>query len=487
MNPLLLILWALLGPALPAGPLPEATFAEAGRTACLVPEGLITAELRWAGLTVTAREGALQIGDRRFTACDALPDPFPTALATFEGALYVGFRAAGVHRYAHGRFHRVTGLPVDGVRALAATSERLWIGLGTRGLFFTGDDGRARRYPHWILGRRGITGLAAQGGRLEVGVGPYGWWRIEGAEPSRVARSVFAGCFGEEGPLAPVTGCALSTAEVASGLPSGHVTALARHQGALYVGTFDEGLARQTATGFEAVSGAPRFVNALLSDGTTLWIASPRGLYRLDHRGVRAAGLPLPSRHVNGLGLGRDGALWVATSRGLAGFGQGGIRRYDRSNGLPGRIVYAVAITDDGAVWAGTDRGAVRIGADGVTAFTQANGGVPHDWINALLADGEQVYAGTYDAGVVRLTRDGRGQAVPGLESAWVNPAGLAFVSSRLTVATLGDGFLSVDARSVGAPLRRAGLPSADVTASLVHDGKLYIGTRGGLARVDAP
>ena len=462
----------------------ESVFDTGGKTICVIPDGELTARGEWAGRRVEAREGALVIGGRRFTACDGLPGPHPSALAVFNGALFVGFRGAGLHRFVDGGFERVAGLPIDGVRALAVHDATLWIGLGARGVYISRDGHTASTFRHWVLGRRGVTGMAVQGDRLEVGLGPYGWWRVVGTKVERVEKHVFAGCFGVSGPAAPVTECALGVGASVSGLPSGHITALAHHQTRLYVGTFDGGLALKEGESFRAVEGAPRFINALLSDGEVLWIASPRGLYRLDGRGVRRADLPLPSDHVNGLALGADGTVWVATSRGLAGFSARGMRQYTHRNGLPGRIVYAVAVTDDGAIWAGTDRGAARFSAEGVTVFSQANGTLTHDWINALLADGDGVYAGTYDAGVVRLTADGQGRAVPGLETAWVNPAGLSFRQKRLTVSTLGDGYLSLAPGEASMPTRRAGLPSNDVTASIVHRGALYIGTRGGLAMV---
>ena len=122
-----------------------------------------------------------------------------------------------------------------------------------------------------------------------------------------------------------------------------------------------------------------------------------------------------------------------------------------------------------------------RITSGGVTVYSHAGGQLPHDWVNALLPDGDAVLAGTYDAGVWRLTADGRGRPVRGLEAAWVNPAGLARVGDALLVTTLGGGLL---VRRDGAVLRQAHLPSEDVTAVLHHHGALWIGTRGGLARL---
>lgn len=473
--------------------LPDAVFADGGKTTCVVADGPWIAEAQWQGHKVRARQGMLQVGDRKYTACDGLPGAFPTALSVVDGRLFVGFRAAGVQLFDGEGFEGIAGLPTDGVRALAGDATTLWIGLGVEGLYrYEAGARRAMRFKHWILGRKGITALGfSKHGRLEIGAGPYGWWRIEAGRTRRVERGRFIGCFKDGVPgdmhsgcsgAAPVPGADDASATNSSGLPSGHVTALAHHQGVLYVGTFDGGLARRGPDGFEAVHGAPRFINALLSDGLDLWIATPRGLFQMGSRGVVRSRLPLPSQHINALTLGTDGTLWVATSRGLAGFGPGGSIVHTVASGLPGRIVYAVAATADGAIWAGTDHGAARIAVDGTTVFTQANGGLTHDWVNALVADGNAVFAGTYDAGVVHLTADGQGVPVPGLESAWVNPGGLRFVGGRLTVSTLGDGYLSV---RKGQAVRRSGLPSEDVTAALLHEGSLYVGTRGGLARID--
>lgn len=459
--------------------------ASAAEVGCVVAEGPARARAAWRGVEVVARDGAIEIGGRRITACEGLPGAFPTAVAASGDVLYVGFRAAGLHRFDGEGFEAVSGLPADAVSALAVDGDRVWVGTGAGGLWRV-RDGRATRFRHWVLGKRPVTALhVARDGDLHVGAGPYGWWRVRGEEGRRVEKDTYVGCFAEVGgkvrALPPGRACGVGQAGAASGLPSGHVTALEIFEGTLYVGTFDAGLARRTDAGrFEEVPGAPRFVNALLGERGRLWIGTPKGLFRLEKGEVREAGIGLPSDHVNGLARGRDGTIWVATSNGLAGVGRGGVRVIDRAHGLPARIVYSVAVTEDGAVWAGTAGGVARFGEDGVTVFTQANGALPHDWVNALLADGDEVLAGTYDAGVARLTADGSGAAMDGLEGAWVNPGGLARVGDALLVSTLGGGLWRV-----GEAVEKVdGLPSEDVTATVRVGDALWVGTRGGLAWV---
>ncbi len=481
---------------------------------CVVAEGRVVAEVRVGGVVVRARPGALEVDGLTITPCEGLPGAYPTALAVADDTLYVGFRAAGLHRYLDGRFEPVAGLAGRAIRALASHGGGVWVGTD-RGLLHA-QGAQARRIRHWVIGRREVTALhVAADHTLHIGAGPYGWWHAthwyddRNLKPKwskkprieRIERQAFVGCFSEvAGKVEPRTtassfgitpgssfgvtpgfGCGLGMAAAASGLPSGHVTTLASHRGVLYVGTFDAGLARQVGDRFEPVPGAPRFVNALLSDGRALHIGTPRGLFRLQDGVVRRAPVALPSHHVNGLARADDGTRWVATSAGIVGIGPRGVRVIDRAAGLPGRIVYSVTTTRDGAVWAGTAGGVARITSDGVTTYTHAGGQLPHDWVNALLPDGDGVLAGTYDAGVWRLAADGSGEPVAGLQSAWVNPAGLARMGGTLLVTTLGGGLL---VRRGGEVVRQARLPSEDVTAVVRHRGQLWIGTRGGLAQL---
>ncbi|MEZ4268183.1 MAG: hypothetical protein R3F39_17610 [Myxococcota bacterium] len=464
------------------------TVSAARAARCVVAEGPIRGQVEWPGHGVaTIRDGALELPGRAITTCEGLPGAFPTALAHSGGRLVIGFRAAGAFVYDGKTFARIEGLPEDAVRSLATDGDRVWIGTGASGLWRWSAGGEPERVAHSVLGRREISALAVDGGTLHVGAGMYGTWTV--SPTGRVRRSergVYAACFraraGALVPSPPGRGCDMGQAPAASGLPSPHVTALSEHEGRLVVGTFDKGLAELGDDGrFRAVDGSPPFINALLQEGSTLWIATPKGLYRRDAgEAVRAVPSRLPSDHVNGLAMGDDGTLWVATGQGLAGLGpDGSVRVLDESRGLPSRIVYSVAVTDDGAVWAGTAGGVARFGPEGVSRFTQSSGALTHDWVNALFADGESVLAGTYDAGVVRLFPDGGGALDAELQDLWVNPGGIAYLGGgRLAVATLGDGLVVSDRGG----LRTVGpLPSDDVTAAFVWDGVLWVGTRGGL------
>jgi ligand-binding sensor domain-containing protein len=449
---------------------------------CVVPRGPTLAEVRLPdGSTARARDGAVEIDARVLTFCDGLPDAHPTALAVFRGALVVGFRRGGAQRFDGHRFIPIAGAGHRAVRALAASPDTLWIGTA-EGLLRV-DDAGTHRDPHPVLGRREITALhLAKDGTLHVGAGAWGRWRRSGTV-TRHERGVYVGCFreshGRVEARPPGPGCQAAPPD-GPGLASGHISALEHIDDHLYIATFDHGLYRRAPDGrITRVEEVPPFVNALTVDGARLYVGTTDGLYRIDGGAVARVELGLPGEHVNALHLGGDGVLRVATSQGLAELGPTGTRLLDERAGLPTRFLYAVTRTEDGAVWVGTAAGAVRLADGAARQYSQASGALPHDWVTALLPDGDGVLAGTYDAGVVRLAPDGHGRALPGLERAWVNPGGLVRIDDHLYVLTLGDGLLDSGPRG----LTRMHLPDDDVTALVPTGGALFIGTRGGLVR----
>jgi ligand-binding sensor domain-containing protein len=438
------------------------------------------------GRIATASPSALRVGTRVFTACDGLPSAQPSALTVRQGRLVIGFRAGGVFELVPERidghlFVRLPGPPAP-VRALAAEGARLYIGTNA-GLWQLDGAGPARRVDHPVLRRREITALElGRDGALHVGAGPYGWWRRGPDGKTRLVRAVYAGCFAEGPrgvePRAPGPQCTPAH-HPTGGLPSSHVTALEHFDGHLYVGSFDHGLYRKDGATWARIEGIPPFVNALAADRDQLWIGTPKGLYRLKDQLVGRIELGLPGEHVNGLSLGARGTVHVATGQGLVELTPtGGVRLIDEHAGLPSRICYAVTETKDGAIWVATAGGVARLG-DGVQLYSQTSGALPHDWVTSLLPDGDAVLAGTYDAGVARLTPDGRGARLPGLERAWVNPNGLYRAGDRLLIMTLGDGLLV----STTTHTEVVHLPADDVTAVAPDGAHLWIGTRAGLVR----
>lgn len=418
--------------------------------------------------------------DGRFdTACTVLPDAHPLAIARWDDGFVVAFRDAPLEFWDSGRYRPLAGAPKAHARALASDAEHLYVGTD-RGLFSLDHAGNHVPVAESRLGNRGITALYVKPDRsLLVGTDSEGLWIVpKDGQPENLQKKAVVGCIrgrgGSVSILPPGPKC-LDPA-TAGTLPAQHVTALAAYRGALAVGSFDGGVFLIGAKGeTKSVEGAPRNVNALLAAGERLYIGAANGLFAVEKGRAQRVSLGAPEPHVNDLVLARDGALWLATNRGLLRWMDGAARAFSTERGLPSPLVYAVAEAADGAIWAGTARGLVRLTGHAAETFGTANGKLPHDWVTALLPDGTGVLVGTYNAGVVRLSARGESAPVEAFAKAWVNPHALARVGGALVVGTEGNGALGL-----GAPLH---VPSSDVTALLELDGSLWIGTRAGLMR----
>jgi ligand-binding sensor domain-containing protein len=287
------------------------------------------------------------------------------------------------------------------------------------------------------------------------------------------------------------------------GLPSADVTSLAHAFGSLFVGTFDQGLARVRNGRVEPLDRAQsRYrldgrindlaVTRSAPDGERLWIATDRGLYWHDgRRFVPVEDEGAPGRvHVTSLHVDDKGALWVTSSRTLSRRQHGRWASFSGDPTFP--VVHLHAVTTDraGRVWVGSLHGLYlfdpRLGTfarDGV-----ASRALPVNWVTAIVPFGEGVAIGTYHGGLSffdghRFQIDREGDR--GLPAGWVNPHAMRMLDGELFVGTLERGLL------VGTPgrwrqLRVAdGLPSDDVTDIVpAGDRGAWIATRGGLARV---
>jgi diguanylate cyclase (GGDEF)-like protein len=282
----------------------------------------------WAG-TETGGLCALQPGPVQcFTTADGLPHETVYALANSrDGSLWVGTDGGGVARLRDGRFVetidvRRGGLPNDRVRALVETADgALWIST-TSGVTRV-HEGKTTRVKE-LEDRQLRPLLALPDGTLLAGTDGAGLWRVseQGARATRIAG-------------------------VGHGLESDRVFSLTADAegGGVWIGTSGGGLGR-----LDLATGAVRSLtrrDGLHDDvvfqvvdegrGRDLWLTSNRGLYRVSRDRVLAAmkGTPsdlsgvvygtadgMPSAECNAAFpaaiRGRDGRLWVATSRGVA-------------------------------------------------------------------------------------------------------------------------------------------------------------------------
>lgn len=165
---------------------------------------------------------------------------------------------------------------------------------------------------------------------------------------------------------------------------------------------------------------------------------------------------------------------------------------WDNEDGLPQSRVEAIAQSTDGYLWFGTQEGLVRFDGVTFTAVARGEGGLPNADIRSLLADDESgVWVGTRRGGLVHVDADLTVDVVaspealphPAVSSLALGPGGELWIgtfdglcrrpASREAsgeIACLGDD---------------DGLPTAYVRVLLADATGVWVGTRGGLARVE--
>jgi len=403
-----------------------------------------------------------------------LPSPFVWSLAVAgaEGELHVGTLAGLVKISTRGGHARAELLGPADARALGAVDGSALLvggyGQGLRRLSL--HTGRITSAPGWAAVGAGsfVNAISAADGATCVGTRAGAWVKRGPAAPRRVR------------PAGP---------------PSNDVSALATHGGRLYVGTFDGGLAALEGGRWQQVRGVDRRIDALAIQRTgattTLWVGTPRGLFRLRGGSVRRFGTAdgLRHQHVHALAVLRDGALLAGTARGVV------IVRGDRvepitvKQGLPVASVWAAIEDREGGLWLGTSRGlyhwsrALRR----YTRYSVSGGHLKDDWVTALTLHNGAIYVGTYNAGVSRLTRGADGAWTGAhLGGGWVNFAGLRVLGQTLYAACMSGLYrLSLETKDGAATMARVPLaaPGRDVTAvTPAPQGKLWVASRRGLA-----
>lgn len=296
---------------------------------------------------------------------------------------------------------------------------------------------------------------------------------------------------------------AFTSYDVESGLPSTQIWALLQDsRGLLWVGT-SWGLARYDSGGFAGLGiseGLPALtVRAIVEDATgQLWLGTSTGVASYDGRQIVAhRESSAPRSTVWSAVLDRHGTLWLGTQDGLYARSNGMFRRYGVEDGLPGEYVYALLPATDGALWVGT-RGAglarCMLEAEGqlgaCRTWTAEEGFEPR--IVRALAEGRRgrIVVGTRDGGV-RIFDQGSWRT-PGRDGRLAELdvyTLLARQDGSLVIGTSDDGMLHcVDVTSGRCRRVResAGLPDDGVRQLLEdREGALWVGTEGGLARLD--
>lgn len=267
---------------------------------------------------------------------------------------------------------------------------------------------------------------------------------------------------------------------LASGVRGTRATAIADHEGALYVAYADGPLAKLEGGSLRAVTGSPTHGQALASvpgeDGAPrLVLGDLEGLFRVGAEGV------VPIGSVDARGIAPWGAGMLIGTYG-AGIVTGSARGALRS--LSGAPPFVRGVGVRGAVrCAATTQGLLVDRGDG-TLEKIALGGPPSNDVTALAPNGGRIAVGTFDAGAAIFER-GSFSRVAGLEPN-ESVSAIAWQGARLLLGTA-HGLVRVEPDGTARRLRaQDGLPNSFVRAVLVlANDRVLVGTDGGPAIVE--
>ena len=374
---------------------------------------------------------------------------------TRSGDFWVGTRK-GLCRQRNGQWTAFTardGLVSSEVRALFEDGEgNIWVGTGTAGLARL-----KRRVLNTFTARHGLTdgGVFALCESTEGGL----WVGLnDGRLVQRTAGSSesFEGFkhFSGDAPVKSV---------------------LRARDGALWVGTFGNGLVRfhngQTTQFVPSVGSPARIdkVTALLQDRAgDVWVGTFYSLYKATSTNVLVP-VPVDGRElrapITALLEDGSGGVWVGfDGLGVARLDQGKATWLTRREGLPSHFIRALHQDRSGTLWIGTASGLCSWRESKISTFTKAHGLMSDAITQILEDDADNLWLGS-SAGIMRVSRRDLVAVSEGREP-----------SLEVLAFGCGEGMLSAECSGGFSP---AGLRT--------KDGKLWFPTAKGLVMLDPP
>ncbi len=197
----------------------------------------------------------------------------------------------------------------------------------------------------------------------------------------------------------------------------------------------------------------------------------------------------LPQNTVQALAQTRDGFVWLGTEAGLVRFDGNSFVVFDQNSkpALPGNDITCLIATDDGSLWIGTSDGLARLKNGSVTTFTTADG-LPSNSIRSLRPfrwpDSEYSVDASTQNGTVAIKGS---RAVPVLVDRAGEPRPLFYIhltnKTDVSVYTTAVNIVEKD-HSPRRLVVGKDFPGTRIqTAFADREGKLWIGTNGGLVR----
>jgi ligand-binding sensor domain-containing protein len=458
----------------------------------------------------TEGQGLLVFDGRRLTAFHKrLATAHITAIAGSDGNLWIGTLQDGVFHYRAGQLDELlAALPDPQVLSIGVQDDAAYVGTPLGAVEFR-DGQRLRTLAGGFFARA----VERRGETLQVGTEDEGIVDVPlqsrpgpraPTEPGSPAVSILhlANVEGDVYAVAesaiyrydpaPKTWSVVLTAGPAL-MADRNVASLALSGGRLWIGYFDRGLDVVDAGLEHAVhheSDTLFCINRIVADtehGRTA-VATANGLVLFDSgaqpRQIMGRKDGLLADHVTDVAF-REGGMVVATPAGLSFVDRSGVRSLYAFHGLVNNHVYTVA-AQGAQVVAGTLGGLSMLDNDTVrTNYTTANSHLKHNWITALARVGDDWFAGTYGAGVLRLDASGDWHSFADLKPGFVvNPNAMVVSGGQLYAGSLDRGLFVYDRASGRWTNTALGLPSRNVTALAAGDGYLYVGTDNGLVRM---
>ncbi|MGZ4841825.1 MAG: ligand-binding sensor domain-containing protein [Candidatus Angelobacter sp.] len=435
-----------------------------------------------------------------------------TELAGSEADLWVGTQDQGVVHWQAGRaetFAEAQGLPDAQIFSIALVDDKAYVGTAVGIAEF--ENGRFLRVlapgsfarTLYVNGAMLLSGGNSEG-LLEIDPQPKRMQAV--LHPATRAMSDVQQIFAESSTLYVVTRNALYQKEGQRGgwrrvlspadtmLADRNISALAvdsRDQ--LWVGYFDRGLdlfepGLRNAVHIE--DDNVFCINRILPNaaGGTIAVATANGLVMFDQSGKKRQVLGrsdgLLADHVTDAALYGSGMV-LATPAGLTFLDAAGPRSLYAFHGLVNNHVYTVGASGQEVV-AGTLGGISVLENESVAAnYTVATRGLTHNWISAIVREGNNWMVGTYGGGIVRLMTNGRFESMDVATGKFeVYPNAMLATDQHILAGTLNKGLYVYNRTTSRWSVITDGLPSLTVTALAAGKGFIYVGTDNGLVRI---
>ncbi len=371
------------------------------------------------------------------------------------------------------------GLDTLDVRSVESTSRGIVVQTGTSRCAMIAE--RFTCTPAQAAAAKADSGASFRGhpvtARLAVGEGEYVATRGGGA--------FFVPADDRSKPMPLST----SSDEPASFIHTGAV-----FRGALWLGTFDDGLYRvplasdgeptgSLATSMKRVKSPARLVNRLVATtgrDPALFVGASDGLF-VTRDGVKLSRVDAIAPHaITGLAV-SEKHLWVTSTEALYRLALDGKGPVQRSFVRPGgsHAIQSVAVDERGTAWLATeDRGVVRVDADGAVHGYDRVFGLPSSWFVAVEVDGQGgAIAASLRHGAVRIGRDGSWSPVDWAPNPW--GLGVRRDAQRTCVATQGGARCATDGGEIES---LALLPDPRVHVFLPLGSAMLVGTEAGVA-----